>query len=351
MKAILKSFVAISALLVCIILPSCGGGGGGGGDDNTTRPKSLNGLSLNLDNGAFIMEFIRYADSATATTGGETGAIRVTGGGGSEEHMMLNDDIISVVYPDYTEHLTYKYTSINNVSGLLQVFSARSKYENQPDGLYYFLSNDTPSITNYFLTFENDGSVISNVIARVAPNTVPVTLTDEDFYLQRVNLDVTASVLDYEEVTYIDEDVRITLADGGPVPIGYSSDTDDENEEDNSISLNTLDGETVFFIPDDVLDTPFSATHTKTNEGESGTVTLFDENNVVQIGSGNYSYLQLAGTDDSRLIYSAGTGEDNTYILHFESIDGDNQRASGTYTISGGPDDGETGFFYLRENV
>lgn len=371
----LSACVAVAGTLA---LPNCGGGASGGSKNKTTvRPKSLNGLELALDNNAASIQFVRSAASSSAINNGEIeeGAVRFSQISNIVSRQMIDGTATDVYYPVTTERITYRYRALNDTSGLLQIVAARAGYT--PTGtpspnvnrIFYYSSTDTVSITNYFLTFSTDGNSITNVEIRVAPNTIsPDNFTFQFFQSPLVGwVDVTGEKETQESVTYLVEgQLRLTSPNGAGtgslVPVNYDFTESDDNggeNTDSTIAVNSLDAKTIFFLPDNPSFDRFSATHSAgVNNGidftEEGDVLLFDDENNVQIGSGDYTYDKIPGTDDAELVYSGDTGEDNVYILNFRSLESAQgatltQRASGFYQIQGGLQDGETGFFFIRD--
>lgn len=366
-KSKLTWAAAAVAIAGTVALSNCGGGISGSDNSVTIRPKSLNGLQLSLDNSAATIQFVRSADSTSAINNGEveTGAIRFSQVKNLVSRQMLDGTATDVYYPVTTERITYRYRALNETSGLLQIIAARAGYTPTAapsplvDRVFYYSTTDTVSTTNYFLTFSTDGNSITNVEIRVAPNAVNA---DEFFFQHYVSpvvgwIDTTGEKTTQENVTYLVEGA-LTYVSGAAVEVNYDyTDPDDPNEE-STISINTLDARTIFFIPDNPAFDTFSGTHSAgINSGaeftEQGSVLVFDDENNVSIGSGNYTYDKVNGTDNAELVYSGNTGEDNTFLLNFRSVESAEdapltQRSSGFYEIQGGLEAGETGFFYIR---
>lgn len=110
--------------LVALGLVSCGGGGGGSDDGNATvRPKTMDGIVLDLD-GSASFEFIRNTGSAGAVKNGdvENGTFIYTPKIANDALKLydnLNGDKSNFRYPLSVTAATYSYRAINDSSGVL----------------------------------------------------------------------------------------------------------------------------------------------------------------------------------------------------------------------------------------
>lgn len=367
-----KLCAATAVIGSSLTISNCGGGISGGNNESTVRPKSLSGLEITLDNNAATIQFVRSAISESAIKNGEfeEGAVRFDNNKQKVTRQMLSSTTFDVYYPVTTERITYKYTALNNSSGLLQIICTNADFNKpiNPDPtlqrISYYSETDTISTTNYFLTFASDGNTLTGTQVRVAPNTLFGNDYDAEAWQgPNPGLWIPFPVGSMEDVTYLIDAVMKIAGTNSPVPVNYDVVPDTTGNLDSTIAVNTLDQKTIFFIPDNPAFDEFSGIHTKgtvVNDPtltEEGDVLVFlDIENNVQIGGGNYSYDKIPGTDDAELIYYGNTGHDNTYRLNFRSLESApgstlTQRASGFYEIQGGLQDGQTGFFYIRDDI
>jgi hypothetical protein len=123
----MKSLILASALFGSAVLFSSCGGGGGGNDDGgteTVRPKTMDGIILNMDNSQATFEFIRNTGTNAAVKNGdvETGTFIYTNqraGISLTSYDNLNGDKTNFQYPLSVTAATYTYRAINDSSGIL----------------------------------------------------------------------------------------------------------------------------------------------------------------------------------------------------------------------------------------
>lgn len=120
-----------SVSLLALGLASCGGGGGGDSDDSaeTVRPKTMDGIILNMDNGQATFEFIRNSGTGSAVNNGdvETGTFIYTNqraGISVTSYDNLNGDKSNFQYPLAVTTASYSYQAINDSSGVLKMTGA-----------------------------------------------------------------------------------------------------------------------------------------------------------------------------------------------------------------------------------
>lgn len=376
LKSIFKLALVTTAVLATSSLTNCGGGGGGE-SDATVRPKSLNRLLLTLEPSTIALEFVRSATSQSALKNGqrEEGAVRFTNLSVLDPRQMLDNSAVDVVWPSTTERITYRYTPINDAAGELQLIVARAGYAPTNNGgpanalirLFYFSTTDDVSHTNFTMNFSSDGNTLQTVNIRVGPRDLnaPQQWIHETWGGIWGNSN--ASITDIQQVSFLVDGAMTIAETGEPVPVNYNSNEfDSDTPADSRISPLTLNKKSVFFFPDNPALAEFSAACVTlvldpSLNGESGTVILYDDAGVANIGSGAYDYERILNSDSTNFELTGGTGEDNKYKLNFRSLESApgaplTQRASGFYKIvAGGTGDpgliGETGFFYVRDST
>ncbi len=363
-KSTLKLAALSAAVLTTSSLTNCGGGGGGGSSDATVRPQSLNRLKFTLTQG-ISMEFRRNQGSSSATGSKvETGAVIFNGEQTITTLVSRSGRTTDIVWPITSQLITYTYTAVSDSIGKLQIQAASNESSaiNQtgpdPSDLQFvpFSESPTASRTNFILNFKTDGNTLGDILTTFSPESA----ASEYIYRQWDNLNPGS----FQPVPATLEDLTFTLTSTildenlQAVPVNYKN-----NEGDSSIPSpgniinTTLDFRTVNFVPD--LGPPNfyaglvnSGTATLQGQTEEGTATISDPLNSYIFGSGIYKYEPVNKNDAADLTLGGGSDFDNKYRLYFKTIENLNngvltQQASGFYEIIGGPNDNETGYFFI----
>ena len=209
--------ILIAAVASCFSLSSCGGGSSDS-STATVRPKTLDGILLNMDNCAQF-EFLRNTGSSAALKSGdiETGTFIYTpkvSNDNLKNYDNLNGDKSNFRYPMSVSAATYTYRAINDSSAVLTMtgtgtfdvfFSGTSIILNQ-SWIRLFYTYSPQSITGVTrivevgLTFSSNGSyVTTDSITLKLPESPLVSTYDT------VRIPTTAS-----------------LAVGGAIPVNYN---------------------------------------------------------------------------------------------------------------------------------
>lgn len=348
------SFVSLMALG----LVSCGGGGGGSDDGNATvRPKTMDGIVLDLDASASF-EFIRNTGTAGAVKNGdvESGTFLYTpkiANNALKLYDNLNGDKSNFRYPLSVTAATYTYRAINDSSGVLTLTATGSF-----DPTFTLLpgANTALNISWIRLFFSYSPQVfVSNT--RVAE--IAITFKDNVSF---VTSEIVTLRLPESPLVNTFDTVRIpstiSLATFQPVPVNYNpvvterppsriapaTLTNRLMKGTNGIPDATKDF-TIQFIAD--ASTPGVATEADSVEIGRGLLSVFNPTSVppglTAVGIAlDYTWRRIAGTDRGELILSNipdnpalpfDTSLNGTIVLSFSGTE------SGSYT---GSADGDT---------
>ncbi len=376
----LKSTFKLAAVSATI-LTNCGSGGGGSSSNDsevptTVRPKTLSGLTLDIGPGLVSLDFVRSITSRYANKAGQTefGAVVYNPGARTEKYQSVTFQV-DVVWPTFLNNdLSYTYTAINDTSGIISLTGGDGAWTVQdltatdPSSYYniVYFSEGTETY-NINITFGTDGNSITSTLSRIAPEDLlnAGIWSDPRPDVMRINDLVTIS-----DVTVDDPSVLSFTDSGAPVPVNYSTETDDADRV-STISNTTLDNRTVSLLSDSIDPTDYfpevletgSYTFTKDPNGagtleydEAGTGNY--EQPLIEAGgdtttqkqisdSGSYTYQRIVNTDKAKVRFNGNKIGTETLTLKFVGKEGPNQRASGTYTISGGIFDGDKGVFRI----
>lgn len=337
----MKFLVAqIAIVACCFTLSNCGGAGGDGGEP-TIRPKTLDGITLTLDNSARF-EFVRNTGTSPAVSSGdeETGAFFYTslvGNGNVKNYDNLNGDQSNVVYPLSVAIAKYTYRAINESAGVLTLtgtgnfstFNLGNQIIANDSGAFLFSQTSplsAPTLSNTVvidLTFTSNGSSVS-------VGTVTLSLPD-------------SAVVNTLDTVRILADAVLTT--GGGIPENYNPPVD-STAPDSKIApesfANLRMTATNTGIPDPAFDfsIQFVADSVQNNGSSAPT----------ELGSGllrvagvavdfalNYTWTRIPGTDTGTLVLSNIPAPNSTfngsYTLSFAGTD------NGTYA---GGVDGDT---------
>ncbi len=349
---ILHSFktclAALTLPLVCtFVLSSCGGGGGGGDDESpeTTRPKTLDGLTIQLQGGVSFT-FSRNVGTEGAVTNGETETgnfVYNLGSNNVQQFPNINGDVSDISFPDSLSDRTYTYLAVNENSAVITLNGVSSDDLNQTGGFnaannsfaYYFHSDSaTGSITaapthptvQMDITFNNNGSFsvsVSSIVLSIVGSSFP-------------GLDTT-----------LPPNSLIRLEGGGAVPFNYNPVIDPNRPSAivpesldglfvlfNNGVPNPADNFTIQFISDVTFGNSLNADIDELGNG----IQRVGVNSDLTLSGGEsvaYTWRRIPGTDNATLVVSNGNNTfDGSYELQFSS------ESTGVYI--GTVDDGTT---------
>ncbi|MDC0088293.1 hypothetical protein OAI07_01995 [Akkermansiaceae bacterium] len=366
---------ASALALTSALMISCGGGGSGSANV-TERPQTLDDLVLTFEELNVQLEFRRSSDSVTTATVAtpETGSVDYAAVSFTEniEFSIGLGTPFQVTWPETFESLSYSYQPIDDISGRLTLeatggsFRFLNTHTTRPfDASVNFataISNFPNAVganagvtwrPTYFLTFINNGSIVTSVDIIAAPE----SFANTNFIMGAAGFNSRA------DASYVTSGTLLTNG-GANVPLNYT-----QESLTGTIAETTLDSRTILFtplVPDPlniaaVLSPNFEVAFSDDNAGsglnsETGTASYFQTlTRTTFLDSLEYEYTFQDGIDTATLILTgavAGTTP-GTYILNFDSALNDTQgniQREGTYEISapGTTYDGETGTFEIR---
>jgi hypothetical protein len=210
----------VSASMLTLGIVGCGGGGGDSDKgDATIRPKTMDGIVLNLDNSAQF-EFIRNQASQGAVNNGgvETGSFIYT--------PLVAADVLKIYdnlggtrsnfrYPLSLSGPSYSYRAINDSSGVLTLTAAGNFSSS-------FTAGENPVINDSWIRlFYSYSPIVFTPNTRVAE--IGITFTDRGSFVTSDT--ITVRLPESPLVSTLDS-VRIpssiSLATLGPVPLNYN---------------------------------------------------------------------------------------------------------------------------------
>ena len=316
---LMKHFLSAIALAACFAtLTNCGGGGGSGDSTPpTTRPKTLDDLTLILD-GSIRFQFNRNIGSAPAVSSGdvETGAFTyVFNGNNLRAYNNTAGTRSDTRFPNAIAAASYSYRAINPSSGILTLTGTGTTRLPVRGG---FTANNG----SFTYLFENDSNFVpSNVVV------IDITFTESGSVIASNPATVTIPGGDpaYDSVII---PTSITLTSGGPVPTNYNPTLDPNRDS--------------IIAPESLNAKLFQFTHGGGNPALNFTIQFAadltggmggvgNNNNFDEIGQGllrvngaavdnaiNYTYTRIGGTDDATLVISgSGLTFDGTYTVKF----------------------------------
>lgn len=359
--------------LVALGLVNCGGGGGSDDDSNATvRPKTMDGIILDLDASASF-EFIRNTGTAGAVNNGdvESGTFLYTPKIGNDvlkTYDNLNGDQSNFRYPLSVTAATYTYRAINDSSGVLTLTANGSfdPFFTLPPGanvalndswirLFFSYSPQVPNsntrVAEIAITFKDNVSfVTSEIITLRLPESPLVNTLDT----VRIPSSLALATLQPVPLNY-----NPVLTERAPSRIAPATLTNRLMSATNGIPDVTKNF-TIQFIAD--ASTTGLATAADSVEIGRGLLSVYDPAAVPPglsaVGIAlDYTWRRIAGTDRGELVLSNipdnpalpfDTSLNGTIVLSFNGLE------SGTYS---GSADGDTvnpadvtGTFFIPSN-
>jgi hypothetical protein len=306
--------------LVAFGLVSCGGGGGGSDDGNATvRPKTMDGIVLDLDSAASF-EFIRNTGSAGAVNNGdvESGTFIYTPRIANDALKLydnLNGDKSNFRYPLSVTAATYTYRAINDSSAVLTLTAtgAFDPFFTLPGGATIALND---SWIRLFYSYSPQVFVSNTRVAEIA-----ITFKDNVSF---VTSEIVTLRLPESPLVNTFDTVRIpssiALATFVPVPLNYNPVVTERAP--SRIAPATLTNRLMKAtngIPDATKDftiqftadaaTPGVATEADSVEIGRGLLSVYNPSSVppgltaVSIAL-DYTWRRIAGTDRGELVLS-----------------------------------------------
>lgn len=322
-KIAFNGLKASALALTSALVVSCGSSSGRDNSPETTRPKTMDGITLTLPQGASFT-FNRSTGTGGAILDGqiEVGNFNYAlQGNNATQYPNINGDSSDVLFPDFLSSRTYTYLAVNDTSGVLTlnavsindlIFSGGFNAANNSSAYYFHSDSSTASIlaapthptVQMDVTFDSNGGAftsVSSVVMSIVGSAFPT-------------LDTT-----------IPPNTTISLG-GAAVPFNYNPDID--VLAPSNISPETLDGQ-LFVFTNGVPNPTDDFTIQFVSDG-----ILFGED-LEDIGSGleriagavtnigvQYSWTRIDGTDNGTLILSGGSNTfDGVYELQFISDD------------------------------
>jgi hypothetical protein len=337
----MKSFVKLAALaLLPLLFNSCGSGKGGDATA-TTRPKTLDGLVLTLDNNVRF-ELIRNIGTPGAIQNGdvEVGTFFYSLGGVQlRQYPNQGGDNSDTRYPDSISNASYTYQAINETSGLL-TFTGIGVNDlnttggfNANNGSFTYLFNSGSdfvpnNVVELDLTFSSNGQTVVTGVTTVR---------------------IPGSAAPQYDVIRVPTTIR--LSSGGLVPINYNPEIDPLRP--SRIVPESLDN-LRFQFTNGIPDPNFDFTIDFTSES---VITV--DRVPTELGQGflrvagspvvnaiDYTWTRIGGTDSATLVISNSNQTfDGTYRVDFKGQDNGNYFG----TVDGNtPDAAEvTGKFFI----
>lgn len=365
------ALMLVSALAIPLSLSNCGGGSDDSSDANNTRPQTLDGLTLFLDQNMVEFSFIRSAVSIADPSAIESGAVNynvrngvkffrprvvapfLTIGNDADPVIEADEEVsgtnggLDVTWPTRVGSATYTYQPSGPTSGRLTITSNDGSYLfNGADAptrtgigqsnvqLYYFAFT-TPRRTHFDLTFNASNNLISNVVAIVSP--------EDSFASNRLNLvnnNPGNSLFPYRLRPTVDGQLDVTIQ--SEIRITETSRQVETNytlirniNEPSPIATHSLDG---LIINNPADGSSYSFTKTgglgAVEIEEIGNATLRTPdlltNTFTTSDAGEYTYRTITGTDNAILTFEK-SGQ--SWTLTFTSSATDSSEAAGTFSI------------------
>lgn len=342
LKSTFKLATVSMAVLSTTSLTNCGGGGSASNENITIRPKTLDGLTLNISQNLMGFEFRKSRDSSIAEENGQ-----IESGSAIYTNLLRNKVIpsitgknIEVIAPNSFNSVAYQYTPINDNQGELRIVASGPTYPSLidfvdvlSDAYWLVIPRDavvpgSDSTIVFNLTFGTDGSVISGIENL---QMAPTALANADF------IELAGSINVVDDLRVITTGTLNLAASNAAVPIGYST-----INELSTLSNSTLNNRTILFTPG--AGTTYTVDFSTLNNNglpqgaftENGTTLYRDNAGVITPDTGDYIYETIAKTDSATLTLSGGTAVDDIFTLSFTAIEAANQNAAGSYTTASG---------------
>ncbi|WP_018969759.1 hypothetical protein [Rubritalea marina] len=334
LAAVTATTLAVTSLTNC--------GGGGAATDNTiVRPRTLEQLVITYDN-IVTYEFIRSSASGKAYNDGdiETGSVLYTRIAAEQTHQTASNIDLDVSYPTSINGATYTYQAINDTSGQIQITFTGAEYSGL--GLVD-TSGNTPNgrsfTRSHTVNFGNGSTTLQNSSSNFTSDFAPYGFFSGGIFVASTNLDYDPSDASAVSRTIIAN--METRTDSGNIPTaGYDLDPDFVNRV-SKVSPSSLNGYTFNFEDGSDPTDNFSLDFTKSaglpgSFDEIGTAVFKDDTSTITVGSANYTYTRIGGSDSAQIVISGGTEQDGTIVVEFQSADTVDQNISGTYTTANG---------------
>ncbi len=371
------TILASAAIASAIFLTNCGGGGSSSSkeDTATVRPKTMDGIVLNLDRSTQL-EFIRNLSTQGSINTGdvETGTFLYTPTLAS--NVLRNYDNISgsksnFRYPGSITAATYSYRAINESSGILTL-TATGTFDSSFSYSYYAGLSGSGVILNdsWIRLFYTYSPASLTGVTRIAEIAITFSSTGDSVTSDIVTLRLPESPLvSTFDTVRIPTSVR--LAAGGAVPLNYNPTVNPLRASKIapvSLTKRLLSGKngipdltkdfTIQFVAD-AASASGSSSSVETQEVGHGILSVYDSTLVPAglraiSGALDYTWRRIGGTDKGELILSNIPDDavlpfdvslNGSMILNFSgiengiytgSVDGDTVNAadvSGTFLI------------------
>jgi len=325
LKSILKLATVASTALITTSLTNCGGGSAGGDDESyTLRPKTLEGVTLQLAN-SVTFEFVRDSSSSAAINNGDTefGNFLYTAASDTFTANSLDNTEEEIAWPSSIGSALYTYTAINDSSGVIVVTTSVIDLKFGTNGDHSYFSKDDGNgntSARMIVTFIDTGGFASTADIRLEDPEDPFTVLTSGAF----------------------------TVDGGALSANYNIPIDDNRQ--SKLSPETIGGNNIIFTDDS--DPTFNFTLvvgvglSTIDYDEIGETAYLNDMGDVTVNAAPYFYNRILGTDNASLILEGTDNSGTTNLLFLSPPTTPYQTASGSYTTP----NGRKGTFVFRNS-